>query len=55
MVEAINGNLHALIRRGRGYRDHWNLAAGKPASPAAACVQQEKATRTAMACYKCDW
>jgi transposase len=25
VVEAINGNLRALIRRGRGYRDHQYL------------------------------
>jgi hypothetical protein len=38
--------------------EHWRLVAGNPerrASLAAACVQQEKATRAAMSRYDCDW
>jgi hypothetical protein len=38
--------------------EHWRLAAEKPerrASLAAACAQQEKATRAAMSRYDCDW
>ena len=38
--------------------EHWRLVAEKPerrASLAAACVQQEKATRAAMSRYDCDW
>jgi hypothetical protein len=38
--------------------EHWRLVAGNPerrASLAAACAQQEKATRAAMSRYDCDW
>ena len=38
--------------------EHWRLAAGKPEGRerlAAACAQQEKATRAAMERYDCDW
>ena len=38
--------------------EHWRLVAGNPerrASLAAACIQQEKATRAAMSRYDCDW
>lgn len=39
-------------------KEHWRLVAGKPerqAALAAACAQQEKATRAAMSRYNCDW
>lgn len=38
--------------------EHWRLVASNPerrASLAAACAQQEKATRAAMERYDCDW
>ena len=38
--------------------EHWRLVAGNPerrAGLAAACAQQEKATRAAMSRYDCDW
>jgi hypothetical protein len=38
--------------------EHWRLVAGNPErreSLAAACAQQEKATRAAMERYDCDW
>ena len=38
--------------------EHWRLVASNPerrASLAAACAQQEKATRAAMSRYDCDW
>ena len=38
--------------------EHWRLVASKPErrdSLAAACAQQEKATRAAMERYDCDW
>jgi hypothetical protein len=38
--------------------EHWRLVAGNPerrATLAAACAQQEKATRAAMSRYDCDW
>lgn len=38
--------------------EHWRLVASKPErreSLAAACAQQEKATRAAMGRYDCDW
>jgi len=39
-------------------KEHWRLVASKPerqAALAAACAQQEKATRAAMSRYDCDW
>jgi hypothetical protein len=39
-------------------KEHWRLVAEKPerrATLAAACAQQEKATRAAMSRYDCDW
>ena len=38
--------------------EHWRLVAEKPerrSTLAAACVQQEKATRAALDRYECDW
>ena len=38
--------------------EHWRLVADKPerrAGLAAACAQQEKATKAAMERYDCDW
>ena len=38
--------------------EHWRLVASTPerrAGLAAACAQQEKATRAAMSRYDCDW
>jgi hypothetical protein len=38
--------------------EHWRLVASNPerrATLAAACAQQEKATRAAMSRYDCDW
>lgn len=49
----------ALARQGFEQTiEHWRLVASKPerrASLAAACAQQEKATRAAMSRYDCDW
>jgi transposase len=38
VVEAINGNLRALIRRGRGYQDHEYLILKAQKSTAQACL-----------------
>jgi transposase len=40
VVEAINGNLRALIRRGRGYRDHEYLILKAQRSTAQARLTQ---------------
>jgi transposase len=35
-VEAINGNIRAMLRRGRGYRDHCSRSRRSPPAAASA-------------------
>ncbi len=58
-LEKVPEGGRALARQGFDQTiEHWRLVASKPGRReglAAACAQQEKATRAAMERYDCDW
>jgi hypothetical protein len=58
-LERVPEGSRAMVRQSFDQtRELWSLSAEKPdrrANLAAACAQQEKASRAAMARYDCEW